>query len=65
MKAYIKMYLWAFKESISFMKGSRDLLFWLKLPFKAHQITMNTLYCECGSKNPCSGDYSHLNKSIL
>lgn len=53
MKDYIKLYIWSIKTSISFMQGSRNWKFWLQLPFKAHQITMRTLFCEqCGMKNP-------------
>ena len=56
------MYIWSIKTSYSYMQGLRDWKFWLRLPFKAHQITINTLYCEtCGKKNPCQPQQKLIN----
>ena len=40
---FFSMYIWAIKTSYSYMQGNRNLSFWLKLPFKAFQITRKTL----------------------
>ncbi len=46
MKLYylLKMYIWAIKESYSFMKGLRDWKFWIKLPFVSFLIAYKTIY---------------------
>lgn len=43
-KQFLKMYIWAIKESYSFMQGLRTPLFWIKLPFKAFWIAYETVY---------------------
>lgn len=42
-KSFLKMYVWALKESYSFMQGSRSALFWIKLPFKAYWIAIKSI----------------------
>ncbi len=42
-KSFLKMYVWAIKESYSFMEGSRNTLFWIKLPFKAYWIAVKSI----------------------
>lgn len=41
---FIKMYIWSVKTSYSYMKGYRNLKFWIILPFRALQITYKILY---------------------
>jgi hypothetical protein len=40
---FIKMYIWAFKESYNFMQGNRDAKFWFQLPFKAFWIAYKSI----------------------
>ena len=44
LKQFVKMYIWALKESYSFMQGLRTVGFWLKLPFKAFKIAYLTIW---------------------
>ena len=40
---YIQLYILAIKNSYSYMKGQRNLEFWIKLPFKAHWIAYKSI----------------------
>lgn len=40
---FIKMYIWAIRASYDFMQGSRNFIFWLKLPFISFWIAYKSI----------------------
>lgn len=44
---YFSLYAWAIRASYSYMQGSRNMRFWLVLPWKAHKIAWATVHDVC------------------